>query len=209
MPYPTPILPITEGEIARTVVLPNNALLLAAITDGLVNPTIEENWLTGGAEIAQIMLKMLNTYFLSTDVFSIGRIEFFPVAPPNTHLPLDGSTYAQADYPLLVPKIPASWLSGSDFTLPDTENKYLRLSSTPLSEGGRDNFTLTPSDIPLMSIDYIGADPIALEITVGIPAPAAIPVPLVTTVGSASPNSIDLDPTFVTLIPAIFARFPQ
>lgn len=209
MPFPTPTLPITPNTVVRFMEIPNDILILGAINDCLVNLLPPENWEHDGEEFSQIMAKMLFSFWESTDVMFIGRIEFFPEIVPSTHLALDGSTYDQIDYPLLWDRIPASWKSGGSFTLPDAENRYIKLNDTGYSEGGREDFTLSASEIPLLNVNYIGADPIALEITVGIPVPAAVPVPLSTTVGSASPNSIELNPSFITLIPAIFAKYPD
>ena len=54
----------------------------------------------------------------------IGSIAPWIINPPAGWLLLDGSTYANADYPELSALLPAHLITGVNFTLPDVENAF-------------------------------------------------------------------------------------
>lgn len=208
MPRPSPTLPLSGGLICRVLVMPNELEFVGAVNDCLVDLTIPEYWESNGDELVQHALEMLNIFWASTDNCSIGKIEFFPATIPPTHLALDGSTHNRADYTMLWDRIPATWQNvGDTFTLPNADNRYLKLSNSGTSFGGRQDFTLSSGNIPNLNINYIGASPALADLGTGAPVPSATPSPMTTSTGSLFPSSIDLDPQYIALKPAIYAKF--
>jgi microcystin-dependent protein len=124
-------------------------------------------------------------------------------------LDLDGSTYAQADYPELTDKVPAGWLSGSNIVLPDLDNIYLAGSGstgTPGSTVGSNTITLSVSQLPEHTHTY--TPPIAnidLEAP-GAPDILAAGVGTTTNTGTTgSGDDIDIRPDTLIVVMAIYA----
>lgn len=94
--------------------------------------------------------------FLVTSPFYIGEMRPFAIATlPSDWLPFDGNSRLVADFPELAAVIPASWVSGANFTLP------LMAGMAPVGEGthtthnfvrgatgGERTHTLTIAEIP-------------------------------------------------------------
>lgn len=139
----------------------------------------------------------------------IGQVSQFIMAAPSGWLELDGSTYAENDYPELFAKLPAGWIDGTDFTLPDLDGVFLNgvgQAGTLATTGGSNNHTLTEAEMPSHTHDY------TLPGLAAIPAGPLAPVPAVTSITPGTPTSVsgsggahENRPAFLTLIFAVYA----
>jgi len=160
MPFITPSSTPTE-TVRRCLCIPNDLLWLAAVSGALQVLTHAYNWedIDGitAEQAAQDALEMLQSFY-EGECNVIGEIRAFVsiAAMPIWVLPMDGTTYAQADYAALADVIPSSWKSGTNFTLPDLINKTLigndfaNPTSAPLegSTGGAATHALTVTEMP-------------------------------------------------------------
>jgi microcystin-dependent protein len=139
----------------------------------------------------------------------IGQVAQFVMVAPTGWLELDGSTYAESDYPELFAKLPAAWISGTDFTLPDVQDVFLAgtgLAGIVGATGGSNEHALTAAEMPSHSHDYVM--PVAAPDTIG----AGAPVPSVSTTVPGTPTSSagsgdphENRPSFLALVVAVFA----
>jgi len=160
MPFITPTTTPTTS-VRRCLCIPDEPFWLAAVSGALQVLTHAYSWedIDGitAEEAADTALEML-LQFYEGNCNMIGQlISFVSIAAmPSWVLPMDGSTYAQADYPALFDVLPASWISGTNFTLPDMVNKtiigndFANPTSAPLqgSTGGEATHLLTVAEIP-------------------------------------------------------------
>jgi len=138
----------------------------------------------------------------------IGTVSPWLINPPDGWLLLDGSTYANADYPELSALLPAHLISGANFTLPDVSYSFPQAVQDEDDAGavvGSNTLNLTVGQLPSHSHNYI---PPVLSATAETPV---VPVPSVavgasTTTGSTGDgDDIDRRPLRFGLIYAVFA----
>lgn len=138
----------------------------------------------------------------------IGSVATWLSTPPDGWLLLDGSTHAQDDYPELFAVLDDALKSGTDFTLPDTENAFPFSALAKAEAGqtaGENVLQLTVGQLPAHTHTYtpptltISAETPVIPIpTAGIGAPIA-------TGSTGSGDDIDRRPLRFGLIFAVFA----
>lgn len=138
----------------------------------------------------------------------IGTVVSWLINPPNSWLLLDGSTYANADYPELSVLLPAHLISGDNFTLPDIGYAFPQAVQDEDDAGavvGSNTLNLTVGQLPSHNHSYT---PPVLSAEAETPA---VPVPAVAIGGSTSTGStgdgddVDRRPLRFGLIFAVFA----
>lgn len=138
----------------------------------------------------------------------IGSVAPWIVNPPPGWLLLDGSTYANADYPELSDLLPSHLISGSNFTLPDVEDAFA-FGVVDEVDGavvaGSNVLNLTVGQLPAHTHTYV---PPALTITAETPV---VPIPTAgigtpTATGSTgSGDDVDVRPKRFGLVYAVYA----
>lgn len=138
----------------------------------------------------------------------IGSVFPWLVNPPAGWLLLDGSTYANADYPELSDILPGHLISGANFTLPDVEGAFpfgVLSEDDGAAVEGENILNLTIGQLPSHSHSYV---PSPLSVTPGIAgpaAPAAAPAAPIQTGTVGSGDDIDKRPLRFGLVYAVFA----
>lgn len=138
----------------------------------------------------------------------IGSVASWLSTPPDGWLLLDGSTHAQDDYPELFAVLDASLKSGSDFTLPDTENAFPFSVLAKADAGaiaGDNVLQLTVGQLPSHDHTYVPPVLSATAETPVVPVPS-VAVGAATTTGSTGDgDDIDRRPLRFGLVFAVFA----
>jgi microcystin-dependent protein len=138
----------------------------------------------------------------------IGSVYPWIINPPSGWLLLDGSTYANADYPELSSLLPAHLIAGANFTLPDVENAF------PFGVVDQDDGTaVTGSNVLNLSVAQLPAHthtytPPVLTIeaeTPTTPLPTAGIGSPIATGSTGSGDDIDKRPLRFGLVYAVFA----
>lgn len=200
--------PVLTGNV-KIRALSSDSALMPHIGDAITALTNDVEWEAIGDDIADIVAACKESVESWYSDMLIGQVNFFVSAAPSGWLELDGTTYAQADYPELFAKVPGAWVSGGNFTLPDVEDVFLNgvgLAGTLGATGGSSNHVLTVAEMPVHS--HLYTMPVASPDTVGAGAP--IPsvmsvVPSTPTGNSGSDNAHENRPQFLSLVVAVFA----
>lgn len=138
----------------------------------------------------------------------IGSVTPWIINPPVGWLLLDGSTYANADYPELSDLLPAHLISGANFTLPDVENAF---SFGVLDEDdssvvvGSNALALTVAQLPAHTHTYTPPTLTVTAETPVVPVPTAgigAPVP---TGSTGSGDDVDIRPKRFGLVYAVYS----
>lgn len=138
----------------------------------------------------------------------IGSVAPWIVDPPSGWLILDGSTYANADYPELSDLLPAHLISGANFTLPDVENAFpfgVVDEDDGAAVAGSNVLNLTVGQLPAHTHTYT---PPTLTITAETPV---VPIPTagigapIPTGSTGSGDDVDVRPKRFGLIYAVYA----
>lgn len=188
--------------IADTAFLPHLGELLSHLSD-------PNEWYEAGSTIEDTVASAWDMLVGWYDNLMIGLLGTFVTTPPDGWLELDGTTYAEADYPELYAAVPAGWKSGTNFTLPDAQDVFINgvgSSGTLAATGGSASHTLAANEMPahthtytmpLISVDTVG---------VGAPLPVADQITPGTPTGSAGGGAAHENrPPFLQLVFAIYA----
>lgn len=200
----TPILAGTK--VVRAVSF--DTALLPHVGDALHELVETFSWVEVGDPVEDIVSASLELLEIWYSNMLIGSVSLFLVTPPSGWLLLDGSTYAQADYPLLSALLDASLKSGSNFTLPDVNAAFCYGVDDKADAGlveGDNVLNLTVAQMPAHTHNYT---PPVLTIdaetpTVPIPT-AAIGAPIATS-STGSGDDIDKRPLHFGLVYAVYA----
>lgn len=138
----------------------------------------------------------------------IGSVAPWIVNPPDGWLLLDGSTYANADYPELSTLLPAHLISGANFTLPDVENAFPQAVHDEDDAGvtvGSNTLNLTVGQLPSHDHTYVPPVLSATAETPVVPVPSVAVGASTTTGPTGDGDDIDRRPLRFPLIFAVFA----
>jgi microcystin-dependent protein len=160
MPYLTPETLPPAGGICRPLLIPNDELIVAAVSGALYDLTLESNWEPFGAvtpaAIAAAMLEMLESYFTEpccTEAAAMPIGVVFPyvtASPPAGSVPCDGTIYLDTDYPDLWAIVDPLWKTDSThWQAPDMSDRFPVGAGNlydPGDTGGENAHSLTASE---------------------------------------------------------------
>jgi microcystin-dependent protein len=170
--------------------------------------TNDSEWEAVGDDVADVIAACKDALEIWYSDMLIGQVAQFVMVAPSGWLEFDGSTYASADYPELANVIPAGWISGANFTLPDLGDTFLvgvASAGSPGDTGGANSYALTVGQLPAHS--HLYTMPVASPDTVGAgaPIPSVMSVtPSTATSNTGSGDSIDNRPEFIAFVLAVF-----
>jgi len=138
----------------------------------------------------------------------IGSVFAWVINPPGGWLLLDGSTYANADYPELAALLPAHLISGANFTLPDVEESFpfgVIDEDDGATVAGNNVLNLTTGQLPSHTHTYTPPT-LGPELgAAGPPLPSAIVGTPTNTGATGDGDDIDTRPKRFGLLFAVFA----
>lgn len=156
MPWLTPNALPENQYVCRVIRIPNDLLLVGAVSGALLELTKPWNWEPFGElspdEMARLSLVMVDD-FIESNACMIGAI--FPYAseqPPPHALPCDGGTYNRLDYPKLYDALDSLYILDADtFTVPSLNDRFILGAGGDYSTGGiggAARVTLTVDEMP-------------------------------------------------------------
>ncbi|MCK4962632.1 MAG: tail fiber protein [Anaerolineales bacterium] len=186
-----------------------DSALFPHVGDAITALANDNQWEQVGDTVAAVVAACKDAVESWYSDMLIGQVASFVETAPVGWLELDGSTHAEGDYPELFAKVPAAWISGTNFTLPDMQERFLAgvgSAGTVGATGGANTHTLTEAEMPAHVHTY--TFPVVAPDTIG----AGAPVPSVATVTPATPtsstgsgNAHENRPAFLALVVAVFA----
>lgn len=183
--------------------------LFPHVGDAITALTNESEWAEVGDTVADVVVACKDAIESWYSDMLIGQVAQFVMVAPSGWLELDGATYAQVDYPELAAKIPAGWITGDNFTLPDVEEIFFSgvgSGGTVGATGGSNTHVLTESEMPTHSHTYTFPVVAPDTISAGSPTPSVATVtPGTPTSSAGSDNAHENRPAFVSLVVAVFA----
>ncbi len=171
--------------------------------------TNENEWTVVGDAVADIVAACKDAVEVWYSDMLIGQVSYFVDVAPSGWLELDGATHAEGDYPELFSKLPAAWITGTDFTLPDVEEIFIAgvgFGGTIGASGGSNTHTLTEAEMPSHTHTYTMPVSAPETIGAGAPAPSVSSVtPGTQTSSTGTGNEHENRPSFLSLVVAVFA----
>lgn len=147
---------LPTGKFCRRLFIPNSPYLVGCVSGALRELAAPENWEELGAitpeEVAAVFEEMYLLYGEDNYGCMIGKVlPTIGEVQPNELL-CDGSTFNDADYPLLAARISSDWSNGDGtFTVPDLRDRFLLGGGGTFAEtaqGGETNVTLSENQMP-------------------------------------------------------------
>lgn len=115
--------PVLSGE-KKIRALSLDSALFPHVGDAITALTEESQWESIGDPVAAIVAACKDSVESWYSDMLIGSVAPWIVNPPAGWLLLDGSTYANADYPELSGLLPVHLISGANFTLPNVDEAF-------------------------------------------------------------------------------------
>jgi microcystin-dependent protein len=200
--------PTLENSKAVRLIVADTALLLhvgEAIT-ALVDPG---EWYEDGSTVEDVVAaawEIVNSWYGG---HMIGQISAFVGSAPPGWLAFDGSSHPTADYPELSAVVPASWVAGGNFTLPDLQGVFLAgvgSAGVPGAMGGLASVALALAEMPAHTHTYTMPIMSADTVGVGAPLPVADQIAPGSPTGSAgSGQAHENRPPFIEFVYAVYA----
>jgi hypothetical protein len=185
-----------------------DSALFPHLGDAITELTNDWHWEVVEDDVADVVLACKNAVESWYSDMLIGSVYPWLINPPPGWLLLDGSTYANADYPELSALLPTHLISGSNFILPDVEDAFpfgvldeddgtvvdgSNVLNLTVAQLPAHNHTYTP---PVLTID--AETPVVPIPTAGIGAPT-------TTGNTGDGDDIDRRPKRFGLVYAVFS----
>jgi hypothetical protein len=199
--------PVLSGE-KKIRAMSLDVALFPHVGDAITTLTNDWQWERVGDSVADVVASCKDSVESWYSDMLIGSVFPFIINPPAGWLLLNGSTYANADYPELSSLLPAHLITGPNFTLPDVENAF---PYGVLDED--DGLTLTGSNVLTLTVGQLPAHthteiPPTVGATVGGAGPplpsAEVGAPIASgSVGDG--DDIDTRPKRFGLIYAVFS----
>jgi hypothetical protein len=199
--------PELSGE-KKIRALSADSALFPHLGDAITELTNDWHWEVVEDDVADVVLACKNAVESWYSDMLIGSVYPWLINPPPGWLLLDGSTYANADYPELSALLPTHLISGSNFILPDVEDAFpfgvldeddgtvvdgSNVLNLTVAQLPAHNHTYTP---PVLTID--AETPVVPIPTAGIGAPT-------TTGNTGDGDDIDRRPKRFGLVYAVFS----
>lgn len=208
-PYLTPdAIPPTD-RVCYRIRIPNTLEFVGAVKTALLSLTHGFNWEPYGAstpeECVRAAIEMYDEFMNDKGWCMIGAIyPYASATPPASTLLCDGTTYNRVDYPQLYAALNSAFIVNADqFIVPDLRARVGVGAGAVLAgfgtltvgqTGGEAQHALSISELASHSHTTqphshteSAASPTVLDISVGVPAPAALPSASVT--GTAAPTT--------------------
>lgn len=200
--------PTLSGSKRIRLIVADTALM-PSIGDTLTSLTETWGWKADGDTVETIVNECWAMVSAFYDDMLIGAIFPFFTSIPEGWLLLDGSTYTEAQYPLLFAKLPAQFKSGTNFTLPDCTGRFPMGTITGTetgNTGGQAAINLTVAQLPAHNHTYI--PPTISDIDVeapGAPIPSTGIGSPTNTGDTGSGDSIDITNPYFKVSFAVYA----
>lgn len=199
--------PTLAGYKAARLILVD-AALLPHVGELLGQMTLDYNWVEIGDPVDDIVTESLDTLMAYYGDIMIGSVSAWIVDPPDGYLLLDGTTYAQVDYPELFSVLPTQLISGTNFTLPDMTSVFMAGTDTVGNIGdlaGDNSYNLTVGQLPAHSHLYTPPTLTIEAETPTTPLPTAGIGSPIQTGNTGSGDSIDNRPEHIAFMYAVYA----
>jgi microcystin-dependent protein len=182
--------------------------LFPHIGDAITKLSNDWEWAEVGDSVEDVVASCKDSIESWYSDMLIGSVTPWIISPPIGWLILDGSTYANADYPELSGLLPAHLISGSNFTLPNVENAFPFgvLDEDEAAEvSGTNVLNLTIAQLPAHTHTYTPPTLTVSAETPVVPIPTAgIGAPIATG-STGSGNDVDIRPLRFGLVFAVYS----
>lgn len=175
--------PVLTG-VKKIRALSLDSALFPHIGDAITALANDFQWEQVGDDIADVVAACKDSVESWYSDMLIGSVLPWIINPPLGWLLLDGSTYANADYPELSALLPVHLISGANFILPDVENSFpfgVLDEDAGSAVTGSNVLNLTIGQLPAhthteipptLGVDVGGAGPPLPSSEVGAPIPS-------------------------------------
>lgn len=187
--------------------------LLPHVSDVITNLTDDWRWLEVGDPVADVIIECREAIESWYAPMIIGQISSFLGSLPSGWLPLDGSTYDEADFPELWSVLDDQFKNepASTFTLPDFGGLVLVSDGNGYlvgDDGGLDTVALSIAELPSHTHNYLSTI-FDIDIkTVGVPDPggARVGPPTATTATGSGSSHENMQPYFTVVMGILSGR---
>ena len=199
--------PVLSGD-KKIRALSVDSALFPHVGDAITKLTNDWVWDSVGDSVADVVAECKSAVESWYSDMLIGTVFPWIVNPPSGWLLLDGSTYANADYPELSALLPAHLISGANFTLPDISYAFPQAVQDEDDAGavvGSNSLTLTVGQLPAHTHTEIPPT-VGVEVGgAGAPLPSAVVGAPVSSGSTGDGDDIDIRPKRFGLLYAVFA----
>jgi hypothetical protein len=199
--------PVLSGEKKIRAVSLDTALF-PHVGDAITTLTNDWHWEEIGDPVSDVVSACKQAVESWYSDMLIGTVFPWIINPPSGWLLLDGSTYANSDYPELSALLPVHLVSGANFTLPDVENAFpfgVLDEDDGSAVAGSNVLTLTVGQLPSHTHTEIPPTVGATVGGAGPPLPSAEVGAPVASGLTGDGDDIDTRPKRFGLVYAVFA----
>jgi hypothetical protein len=200
--------PVLSG-VKKIRALSLDSALFPHVGDAITALTNDWVWEVVGDDVADVLAACKDAVESWYSDMLIGSILPWIINPPSGWLLLDGTSYANADYPELSALLPAHLISGANFTLPDVDGSFpfgVLVEDNGAQVTGSNVLNLTIGQLPAHSHIYT---PPLVDVdvkTVGAPIPYGARLGTPTSTGDTGDgDDVDIRPKRFGLVYAVFS----